>query len=291
MEPIVRNVLLGMSVYAAATALASAAPIALVYDHASSNRDMEYHVALRPGDQFQLRILNTCPNLFDYSINRVTKTATPSTSSPAAAIPLSEKVLDPVTHDARYAAYDIEISKAANGIPCDIPLEAVKLRVSVDTLDWRFVQSAALAMTIAPQPRYVAEPQAVGGGQPAEFKVVREKESEDPGRLEIATLTHIYGPGRQWGVAAGFGAQQNQLQYYLGASFDPTRGSHMFNIASGFVWASLPRLPDGIHENDLITDATKLNDLPLAHRIRFFFAVTASLFQSSGQGKSTAPAK
>jgi hypothetical protein len=291
MQLVVRSVVIGILVSSAATVHASTGPILLLYDHAATNSDLEYHIALHPGDQFQLKIVNTCPELFDYSINRITKTAIPAARPQGTPNSLGEKLLEPVTHDSRYAAYDVEIKKAANGTPCDTPLDEVRLRVAVDTLDWRFVQSAALAMTIAPQPRYVAEPQASTSGQPAQFKVVRDKENEDPGRFEIATLTHVYAPGSKWGLAAGFGAQENQLQYYLGVSLDPTRGSRIFNIASGVVWASIPRLPNGIHENDLITDATKLNDLPSAHRIRFFFSVTASLYQSSGQGKGTAPAK
>lgn len=291
MQQVVKGMVFAVLALLPLAAQAQTSPVVLVYDHASVNRDMELRVSLRPGDRFQVEVLHTCPSFFDYSVNRITKVATPRMGvGPDTRLELEPMTLDPVVHEAQYAAYEVEISKSTGGTPCVKPLNEVTLRVVVETLDWRFVQSAALAMTWGKQPRYFAQAQAVGEGEAAQFKVVRDQGEEDPGRFEIATLTHIFPPGRQFGVAVGFGAEQNQLQYYLGGSFDPTRGSHLFNISAGFVWASMARLPDGIRENDIISDAAKLNNLPTKRRVRLFFAVTASFFQS-GQGKATAPAK
>lgn len=287
------------------------------YDHRAVNGDLSYRTDLKPGQQFQVTIKNTCPQDFDYAMHGVPKA--PLILRQTAPIPqLSTITEGPTIFDSQFGSYILLITrkhptnnscfewvdasgevkgppdKALQALTFNeggewrhVALKGVTIIIAVNPIEWELGQDASLNFAPFTDRHFTT---AVTSDQ-AKKQVIRDKDREAPGRWNTSTLTHIYWPGRNHGLALGFGATNSKFEYYVGygAGIGP-RTKRLLNVATGLVYTPLVQLPDGIHEGDLIAnDSTALNNLPTQYAFRVFVAVTATLFHTNGtEGKPAA---
>jgi hypothetical protein len=274
---------------------------------------MSFNVSLHPRQSFQITIQNTCKPEFDYKLYGLPKSTAPVHAQAASPTTTVETVsLDAVTFDDRFGSYLLEIVKKPGEFTCVefvdndgnpkamepdakdnrdynysngqivdpakghwrvVDLKEVTVVVAVQPLEWEVGQDAALTFVPKTSVKYVLD---------SSKKIARDQPREEPGRINFATLTHAYAPDHRWGLAAGFGAVNNELEYYLGLAvgFGP-RTNRVFNMAAGVVFTPVTILPAGVNEGDT-AEASVLNNLPTKHVGRAFVAITATFFRASG---------
>jgi hypothetical protein len=301
------------------SAFASDPVINVEYDHQSVNGSLSYTIDVKPGQQFQVTIKHTCPQDFDYTLHGVEK-AKVSRAALGGPVPqLQTDIKGPTTFESQYGSYLLIIARKhqentclqwvdQTGTPATPPpaavtdpatsladgskwtaveLNAATVIVAINAIDWEVGQDAAINFAPSTERHFITIPVP---GDPAKKQVIRDTDREAPGRWNTATLTHIYWPGLNHGIAVGFGASNSKFEYYFGygGGIGP-RSKRFLNVAAGAVYTPLTQLPDGVHEKDIVTDASVLNNLPTQYTFRLFFALTATLFQSNNpNGKPAA---
>ncbi len=227
--------LLFVSLAAGLPAAADDTTVQLYYDHLNTNTSVTIPTALRPGQKFRVTIQNTCPGQFVYDMHGL-PTQVRSQATKKALVPsrLEDKPLDGV-YDSRYGSYLIDIHSKEGGTPCvttagkPADLRQVQIVMAVTPIEWEIGQDAAL--TLAPrairkwttQPVSVTSTTAGSAGQTTvtQYKVVRDSDHEDPVRANFATLTHLYAPTWNQGLALGFGLVDNSAEYLLRLELGP----------------------------------------------------------------------
>lgn len=294
--------------------------VPLTYNHKASNADVTFNVALHPGQPFQITVEDTCKPQFEYKLYGVQRAAAVHALAPSPTTLLESVKLDPVKYEARFGSYILEVVNsspvrcvefvdgegrpkavdpdakddreynlkdgqvvdAAKGHWQEVALKDVKVVIAVEALEWEVGQDAAFTFVPGTMFKYVLD---------SSKKIVRDKPREEAGRINFATLTHAYPPDRPWGLAAGFGAVNNELEYYLGVSlgFGP-RSHRVFNVATGIAFTTRTILPPGVNEGD-VAEAAALNNLPTKHVGRAFLAITATFFKSPSASTDKPQAK
>jgi hypothetical protein len=259
------------------------------YDHRAINKPISYTVALRPGQRFAVTVLNTCEAEFDHLMYGVPRASVAAARDGAdKPSPLSRVDLPPTAFDPQFGSYLVRIVRKQGGSQCvesaasAVPvtdLNEVDIVIAVNPLDWEVGQDAALSLSIRAVKKFFAAP----GETATTKKIARESNGEESARLGFATLTHIYPPAWGHGPVAGFGAVNNEFEYYVGWSFGiGPRVRRIANVALGGVFTPVTTLPPGLTEGQVIPDGSVLNNLPTKHMWRFFVGMTATFFRTNG---------
>src|SRR5258706_1461897 len=216
---------------AGSASFADDTPVSITYDHQAINSGATLQVVLKPGQPFNVNITNTCERQFTYSIHgRKTVPRTGAGAPPPPSNKLTTRVLSS-TYDSQYGSYLVTIEKNAAPDCVDdagkaISLNTVDIVIAVTPLEWEVGQDAALSLIPWTSQKWTTQATTVvtpaSGSTPAvtaqKFKVVRDADGEDVARASFATLTHLYAPGRNNGVALAFGLIDNSAEYYVGWS-------------------------------------------------------------------------
>jgi hypothetical protein len=278
---------------ARSTAAADATPTDFVFNHLGVNANQSFATALRPDQPFTVTIQNTCATQFDYRMYGVPTPEIRTGDTRSTNNPLSTVVLKD-TYDSKFGSYLVEIKKKAGGRACTnagttADLNEVTLVIAVTPIEWEIGQDAALTLSIKSHRAWTTQAVAVAGATAAapstvqKFKVVRDTDHEDPVRGNFVTMTHLYGPGANNGLALGFGLVDNDAEYYFGWSWGlGPRNHRVLNVTAGAVLTPVGALPAGIHQDDLLDDAATLKDFKVRHLFRAYVGFTATFLRSNG---------
>jgi hypothetical protein len=276
----------------AAVALAADLP-PFVYSHPPQDIKVVFPIAVKNSQHFAIQITNTCPEQFTYQIYAKTK---PETTEAKAGIvrggverpQLRSVTVDSVYYD-QFGAYELLIREREKPAYCDgAPagtLKSVTLTITFETPRWEIGGDAALTFAPGTVNEWTVD-------DPTTKLVVRDSQHEAVGRFNFATLTHLYPPAwKGFGPVLGFGLVDNEVEYYFGAGLGlgPADKRHL-NLATGVVFTTRSVLPAGVTEGKPVADPKVLESPSTQRAFRYFVAVTATFFRSSGgETKPNAP--
>lgn len=254
---------------------------AVTFDHLASDDDRSYELRPRHGEAFEVRIKNTCPDVFAYEVKGIVRERG-AEDEPGArtAKPLEEKVL-PVVHDEKYGGYIVTITRTADTAPC---ADAEKLQnrtllISTPTETWDLSFSGGFTLSSLSSPQYYLRPHP---SDAAKKQVQQDPDKEDDANLGIATYVHVFHQRMPW-LAGTFGLgirDQNRTEYFLGGG---VRLSDKATVNAGVVYGSVSRLKNGVNLVDPVSDDNVLNDLPTRTKRGFFIGVSYSFIDVRGK--------
>jgi hypothetical protein len=304
----------------------------LSFDHFLQQDGGTILTQLTPGEQFKIVVGHTCPAAFDYVLYKsptIAPAPTPAAAGTAPHNPSATVTQGPVTHEAKWGSYILEVKVKdpaqhcdvwvnADGIPVDPPDAAMKDRnysvggkwvvdaplkpanyvVAVETSDWEVGVDLGPVFALGTDKKYVAQASPIDGTK----KIVAEDvPGESFSNVAIGTITHFYLPTRKlnvpMGPVAGFSILStgtdkvtgNQTQYYIGWGAGLGPKRFRLNAAAGAAYAAVPTLPAGINVRDPIGDPAAIATLRNVYHWRFFMSFTGSAFKTGDDPKPPAP--
>lgn len=262
-------------------------PATVTYDHLKDGERRFYSLRLQAGQQFQVKILNTCRQAFVPELVGIERAAAPPALGPPAAPDQPPKVADyvfgPHTHDDRYGGYFVNIRRrtqgatdcqAADGTTAD--LKDATLVIAVATESWDLAISGGFTFDGLTDPVFALR------SLPGETKkqVFEEAAKRDSAKLGIASFIHVFHRAHPWFVPVlGIGIRSdNKTVYYLGLAW---RLGDKAAINGGIAAGPIARLPAGTNlttnpedRANLVDDANVLNNLSSKTIWRWFFGLS-----------------
>jgi hypothetical protein len=235
------------------------------FDHLYKNRDQSYSLRLADGEEFTVRIQNTFPGAFEYTLAGIEKAT--ETEPPVGT--LTGDNLEPVTierrHEKKYGGYILKIKRTAEQpvVVDDVTLNDVTLLIFVETEGWRYGFAGAFTVSGLTDRVY-----AVDNGQ-----APRHEDKEDVADLGFGAFIHVYHSNHpKWAGTFGLGIEQtNETTYYFGFSF---RASDKAAATVGVALGSVEQLSASADPND----PNVLADVDSRLKASWFFAVSYTFF-------------
>jgi hypothetical protein len=275
------------------------------FDHYGTNENRTYSVKVRPGEFFEVTIDNTCAKQF-FDIESFGVIA----AVPAPAIPTARRGQTndcvasaagapprtiQVPHLPQYGGYVVSI-KPADGLqfiksnaasncsqanpPADCkPAKEILLFVSVGRRGYDYDISGAFTISDLTDPVYSLQEES--NGETPIVVVERDQAAEDDFRLGFAGFINLF--HQKFPSFAGtFGlgiSEGSEVNFFLGPSW---RLGGKAYLTAGWNWGSVRRLPSGVSEGDVVSNANLLTELPTRTDSALFVAVSY-IFLSPGE--------
>jgi hypothetical protein len=249
-------------------------------NHSNGTVSTQGLLELLPREQIEFVVTETITSCFLYN-------ATAVTEDPAAAgtaqLTATDEVRWTTTHQRGTAKYKIEITRRPNAAAetCS-SLDPLEKDISVATLGWEIGLAGAFTIDGLQTPEYFLAPQS--GTTPQEYVVTRDRGAESELNTDLAILIHLHNTkwARDWPVewapvtfGVGFG---DSTRYLFGTS---AKFGNAFFLTAGYLVGKVNRLPTGIAEGSITTDANALNSKPQKNDSSWFVGFSYQ-FLSSG---------
>lgn len=262
----------------------------LCFDHAGGV-DIARSVKIGDGKTITVRIKNTCPNEFNYSITEVLAEAPaqPPSAAKGGGCKPEDKVIT-IVHDKRYGGYLIGIEKKDPNKIVETKngnvLKNLQLVISVETAAWNIDTYGGFTVSGLTNPRFAIEMRdfsmtdSATGMTTTEQKpfVIRDTGAEDDVNLGIAAFAHIYHRRmKPFALTFGLGiSEENDTTYYTGLSWRfGARGA----LTLGYAWGEVDRLPAGTKFDQPVA-ADLLSSLDSKIKGDFFFSYSFSFIDA-----------
>lgn len=253
------------------------------FDHLNTAGDRSYQLHLSDGETFQVRILNTCPDVFSYEIHGIVREEAGSGGvDQRSGGQLKKEHVIPVVHDEKYGGYIVTIKRTLATAPCGdatAKLENRTLMISTPKMSWDLSFSGGFTLSSLNSPHYYLRPHPSEAGQK---QIQEDPDKTDDANLGIASYVHLYHHRMPW-LAGMFGLgirDNNKTEYYLGGGL---RFSDKATFNLGAVFGPVSRLKDGNNLTDAISDDNVLTDLPSRTRRGFFVGLSYSFIDVRGK--------
>lgn len=248
----------------------------VVFDHLK-NKVQIFDLDLEDGEEFVVRIANTCEAAFDYPYVAIERAA----GDPQSAI--SKKPLGShdvvIVYDARYGGYVFSIVPKGEKGPGDLcdggeALEPGSFVVSVREKKWGLSFSGGFTFSGLTSPVY-----GLRADGDAKMIVDETDEKGDKIKLGAASFVHVFHDQVRMGrlqpaLAFGLGINSdNRSEYFLGVGL---RLGDLATVNIGGAFGSVSRLPNGVDIAKPVTDDNILSNLGSKVAGRLFFGVSFS---------------
>lgn len=234
-----------------------------------------FDLDLNHGQQFVVRIAETCVEAFDYSYASIKRGEKIRQEAEGEKAPLSSKDFT-LVYDQQFGGYVFNITQKPGVKPGDVceggeKLIPVTFIVSVRQQKWNLSFSGGFTISGLTDPVFSVKT------EDDEKMVIEEPDKRDSRKLGAASFVHLFHDGFQWKQlqpALGFGLginSNNRAEYLVGAAL---RFGDKATLNVGRAWGSIARLPNGVTFDSPITDDNVLNNLGSRIVSRWFFALT-----------------
>ena len=230
-------------------------------NHSTESLSVEGLLELNPNDKIEFKIVETIKACFLYNADPVAQTP-PATfqTHGRTALPATDVVTITTTHQRRVAKYKIEITPrpGADAEGCKA-LRPLTKEISVATLGWEVGVAGAFTVDGLRSPKYFLAPQ---GTNPETYAVTRNRGAEDSTNTNLAIMIHVFNTSwngwhsLEWApISFGVGFSDT-TRYMAGTSL---KLGDVFFLTGGYLIGKVDRLPTGLQEGMITTDANAIN--------------------------------
>ena len=251
----------------------------VTFDHGAQADVLSGAVRRADGEQFVIRVVNTKPTEFTYTVAGAVAVA----QDPANMMMSADDVHDEcVTHDKKFGGYIMKVEPKAGTTP---GLSTKLIMVHVATEDWQVEFGGAFPVAWFKSPQYALAP--LGDGN---LRVIRDDGTDedpktDPFRLGGAAFVTTYHEKRPHvGLTFGLGVDdETSATYFFGGTL---RLGKQAGLTAGLALGSVSRLPSGVNVGDTTTNPNLLADDPQRTTTAFFVALSYSFLGSANTLKA-----
>lgn len=257
------------------------------FNHLTSTTNATHTIGVGDNEAFTVAIDQTCPAVFDYTIEKIERRSpedalTPKAGGKVALPPLQTHNLT-IVHEERYSGYTVSIVRKSHEEECQGSDKLDDREIVINTPgSWDLSFSGGFTMTSLRNRSFYLRPHP---SDAAKKQVQEDLEASDDVNLGIATFVHLY-HHRMPLLAGTFGLgirDGNKTEYFLGGGL---RFNDKATLNAGLVLGPVLRLPSGVNTTDPITDDNVLNDLPTRVQKGFFVGISYSFINVSDKLKT-----
>lgn len=264
-------------------------PYSVTLDHATGIVNPYGPLRLGDGDWVRVTITSTQPASFSY--NLVAKD--PQSAPPRSGMLKTMELV--VQHDGSAASYQVTATCLRAGT-CELPDRVWVLPVVQDKWEVSFAGAFTVDGLTDEVHTLVPETVAQTEGTPStQYRVRRNKDAEDSSTISTAAMVHLYharklalGKSIRWSpISFGLGLSSgSDTRYYIGTSLK--FGDAAF-LTAGAVFGKTARLPNGLVENGVTTDANALNGSATRSQANVFIGLSYGFAASEAKARLLQP--